>query len=276
MACPHTNPRLRAIFLIVKHNAPPEHGKLPSLRDILEIIEAALKERGISARQASLAAVGTPEMIRDMRRGRVPSVLRVRALCRVLGIDFHIGKRRERDALQPGHLGRDRLRDLVTGARALNQLVLDAGGQPFPGPIAVPVSAAAGSHWIPLRYMVAASAAEGRVLAGEDGHLAFHRDWMASRGMDPTQCVGIVMTGDSMEPTLPRGSVIVVDRTRRRRLTGRIYAVRNEDGVLVGRAKRGKTRGWVIACDNPAAAPVPWDANAELIGQVRWAGHAVY
>ena len=41
--------------------------------------EQALEARGWSARQASMKAVGTPELIRDMRRGRSPSVQRFRA-----------------------------------------------------------------------------------------------------------------------------------------------------------------------------------------------------
>lgn len=64
------------------------------MQDLLNEIERALRARGWSARQASLAAVGTPELIRDMRRGRVPSVARVRALCAVLDLEFYIGPHR--------------------------------------------------------------------------------------------------------------------------------------------------------------------------------------
>ena len=41
-----------------------------------------------------MRAVGTPELIRDMRRGRVPSVERFRALCEVLGLEFYVGRPR--------------------------------------------------------------------------------------------------------------------------------------------------------------------------------------
>ena len=46
-----------------------------------------------------MEAVGTPELIRDMRRGRVPSVERVRALCEVLDLEFYIGPRRAKDSV---------------------------------------------------------------------------------------------------------------------------------------------------------------------------------
>ena len=46
-----------------------------------------------------MMAVGTPELIRDMRRGRVPSVERFRALCEVLGLEFYVGPPRDNESL---------------------------------------------------------------------------------------------------------------------------------------------------------------------------------
>ena len=54
------------------------------MRDLLSKIERAVKARGWSARQASMQAVGTPELFHDIRRGRVPSVERFRTLCQAL------------------------------------------------------------------------------------------------------------------------------------------------------------------------------------------------
>ena len=65
------------------------------MRELLTKIERAVRARGWSARQASIQAVGTPELIRDMRRGRVPSVERFRALCEALDLEFYVGPHRE-------------------------------------------------------------------------------------------------------------------------------------------------------------------------------------
>ena len=65
------------------------------MEDLLAAINAALRNRGWSARQASFEAVGSGELIRDMRRGRVPSVDRFRSLCQVLGLDFYVGPHRD-------------------------------------------------------------------------------------------------------------------------------------------------------------------------------------
>ena len=62
-----------------------------SSADLLKIIDRALDEQGISARQASILATGAPELIRNMRRGRVPSVERFCALCDVLNLEFYVG-----------------------------------------------------------------------------------------------------------------------------------------------------------------------------------------
>ena len=72
-----------------------ELSEASAMEDLLAEIERAVRTRGWSARQASMMAVGTPELIRDMRRGRVPSVERFRALCDVLGLEFYVGPPRD-------------------------------------------------------------------------------------------------------------------------------------------------------------------------------------
>lgn len=47
-----------------------------------------------------MEAVGSPDMIADMRRGRVPSVERVRAMCEVLGLEFYVGPHRRRTPIE--------------------------------------------------------------------------------------------------------------------------------------------------------------------------------
>ena len=85
-------------------------------------IESALRARGMSARQASLDAVGNPELVRRMRRGQVPTVERLRALCEVLDLEFYVGRRRE-----PAPVDERRLELAVeTAVRALEAKGKDA------------------------------------------------------------------------------------------------------------------------------------------------------
>ncbi len=101
------------------------------VEDILREIDAALERRGISARAASIRAQGAPEMIRDMRRGHVPSVERLRSLCEVLGLEFYVGPPRWRRAEDGGALPDIPLRALERSAQDLVRLTLDAGGNPI-------------------------------------------------------------------------------------------------------------------------------------------------
>ena len=84
-------------------------------QELLREIERAVRERGWSARQASMLAVGTPELIREMHRGRVPSVKRVQALCQVLNLEFYVGPPRDERPVDAERLERA----LETTERAL-------------------------------------------------------------------------------------------------------------------------------------------------------------
>ena len=99
--------------------------------DILREIDDALRRHGISARAASIRAHGSPELIRDMRRGHVPSVERLRSLCDSLGLEFYVGPPRGLEGDDGADLPDASLRSLERIARALAQLTADAGGNPI-------------------------------------------------------------------------------------------------------------------------------------------------
>ena len=47
---------------------------------------------------------GSPDLIRNVRRGRMPSLERLKALCEVLELDFYVGPRRRAGAVDVGRL----------------------------------------------------------------------------------------------------------------------------------------------------------------------------
>ena len=260
---------------------------LPSDR-LRQAIRNALTESKLGVRRFEVQRGLRPWALRgllDRSREQSPSVDKAEEICSALGLTLQIGGSHAEDVpgkervVARGQAAPERLRDLETGARALNQLVLDAGGQPFPGGSAITPTGKArdlpGIRWVEVRPL-AAAAGGGALIEDEEveGYLAFRRDWLASRSINPTQCVVIDVMGDSMEPTLPEGSAILVDRAQRRRQAGRIYVIRGEDGLLVKRALRQR-QGWVMASDNPAHPPSPWRANAEVIGEVRWLARSI-
>ena len=69
-----------------------------------------------------------------------------------------------------------------------------------------------------------------------------------------------------MEPTLPAGSSILVDRSRTRRREGQIFVLRTVSGV---------DGGWRLASDHPAGAAVPFPEDAVTLGRVVWTARAL-
>ena len=71
--------------------------------DMLATINRALRDQRYSATAASLEA-GSPDLIRNIRRGWMPSVERLRALCEVLDLNFYVGPRRPAGAVDARRL----------------------------------------------------------------------------------------------------------------------------------------------------------------------------
>ena len=125
----------------------------------------------------------------------------------------------------------------------------------------------------PVRLMEVASAAGvGAEVYDETpvGLLWFRNDWLLSHSIDPEQSNIISVRGESMEPTLPDGCSILVDRKRREPQEDRIYVMRTEDGLVVKRLGLDEEGRWEIESDNEDWEPMPWTDGTEIIGEVRW------
>ena len=126
----------------------------------------------------------------------------------------------------------------------------------------------------PVRLLEVASAAGvGAEVYDETpvGLLWFRNDWLQSHSIDPEQSNIISVRGESMEPTLPDGCSILVDRKRRDPHEDRIYVMRTEEGLVVKRASKDEDGRWQIVSDHPAWETMPWADDTEIIGEVRWA-----
>ena len=95
--------------------------------------------------------------------------------------------------------------------------------------------------------------------------------WLRQHALNPERCDLISVSGDSMHPTLPDGCVILVDRDSTELREGGVFVLRTPDGLVVKRL-RLECPGWVLVSDNPGWEPVPLDADALVVGEVRWAG----
>ena len=100
-------------------------------------------------------------------------------------------------------------------------------------------------------------------------HAYFRSEWLSKMGLHAGRCRIIGVMGESMEPTLPDGCVILLDRNRTTVLDGRIYVLRTEDGLIVKRAGRDGRR-WLLVSDHEDWEPVPWPPDAVVRGEVKW------
>ena len=125
----------------------------------------------------------------------------------------------------------------------------------------------------PVRVLEVASVVGGCAEVYEEtpiGALWFREDWLRERGINAILCNVIRVAGDSMEPTLPNGCLILVDRGRRVLHNRGIYVMRNEDGLIVRRVKRSPQHGWLLISDNIFWQIEVMDRDTDIIGEVMW------
>ena len=86
--------------------------------DLIAEVNRALRARGWSAQHASRQLGGSPEFIRNLRRGYVTSLAKFRTLCEILELEFYVGPKRE-----PGAVDERRLEQAIA---TLERVLLDS------------------------------------------------------------------------------------------------------------------------------------------------------
>ena len=127
-------------------------------------------------------------------------------------------------------------------------------------------------------YDIHASAGPGAIAPVIEQPVAikFRADWLSKRGANLHDLQAIRVRGDSMEPTLKNGDLIVVDTVRTTPSDG-IFVIAHDDEIQVKRLQRLSPTRLVIASDNPLAGNTEIDLRDEtqhprIIGRVIWLG----
>ncbi len=109
--------------------------------------------------------------------------------------------------------------------------------------------------------------------------LAFRRQWLESEGLDAESLVLVSARGDSMEPTLVDGDLLLVHTRERELADDGIYVLRLDHFVVAKRLQKNWTGGFWIRSDSPLYEDqfVGGDAVAELqiVGRVVWMARRV-
>lgn len=149
------------------------------------------------------------------------------------------------------------------------------------------IDASFGPQFIPIPIYDAALAAGDGHLNDTDavtGHLAFRKDWLADMGVSPAQAVIATASGDSMEPTIHNGDMLLIDldrssvsarvrEDRDSRPCG-IYAILDDGAARVKRVELAVPGTLALLSDNPAFPPeFRPSSGVSIIGRVVWWGH---
>lgn len=96
---------------------------------------------------------------------------------------------------------------------------------------------------------------------GAAERLAFSRTWMMRKGLSASLCVLVRVKGDSMEPTIPDGALVLVNCAERWSTAPGIYAFTRDGDTYIKRlapmriGKDGRATSIAIASDNPEYPP---------------------
>ncbi|HGY1009443.1 TPA: S24 family peptidase [Aeromonas salmonicida] len=126
-------------------------------------------------------------------------------------------------------------------------------------------------------YQVEASAGHGSQITDEPlaEPMAFRTDWLRREGFDPAKMAVIRAKGDSMEPTINDGDVILVRLTNGESPRDGLYVLRLDGGLFVKRLQFD-LRGVRIISDNSLYQSLELSkaemAEMDLVGRVVWAG----
>jgi len=215
--------------------------------EIYELIETRRRELGLSQAAIGLIAFGKEDntAIQSIKKGSAPSVERMAAIAKALDLDFYLGPRRDPHA-------------------------------PPPAPIEIDAQEFA----TVLRVDAEASAGPGRLNGDAQviGSLAFRRDWLRDHGVKPDNALLVTVTGDSMEPRITAGDLVLVDLSPTAIENGHLYLFNDADGeTRIKRLHRLGARTVALVSDNPDHPPeLRSGVDAErikVLGQVIWSGH---
>lgn len=133
---------------------------------------------------------------------------------------------------------------------------------------------------IPVRGGLSASMGFGIEIIDESqtGTYPTPKKLARALGLKPEMADYILAEGDSMEPTIDGGSMVLVDHTRKEVIDGKIFCIRLNNKLMAKRLQFIPPKNVSIISDNPKYKSFDIDLSKDLdfdfdiIGEVRWWG----
>lgn len=132
------------------------------------------------------------------------------------------------------------------------------------------------------RLDVEAAAGAGAVVASEQvaEMVAFSAAWLRERQITPRSARILTARGDSMEPTIRNGDLLIVDTAIEMAVDNGIYCIAYNGLLLVKRLFVMRAGGLVISSDNKLAGrdeeiPPHEVPDLHIAGRVMWYGRTI-
>lgn len=101
--------------------------------------------------------------------------------------------------------------------------------------------------------------------------LAFRRRWLEKVASDPERVLIMTVEGDSMEPVLFDGDLVMIDLGRRRLKTGTVFAISMGGAMVLKFVDLLPSRGMRLISKNPSYPPLEVKIDdVRVLGQVIW------
>ena len=217
-----------------------------STDEIYTLVEERRAALGLSQAEVELRAFGKAGngSVQNLRRGKAPGIEKLSALLESLGLEMYIGPPR----------------DKVN--RSNHETIALIHEFAFVDRFDIKLSAGPGANGDNARKLAP---------------VAFRREWLSENGLKPDKCVVTGVSGNSMEPMLFDGDLVLLNRNRMDVRSGEIYGLVDIEGdVRIKRIERIK-EGIILRSENPdcpSELRLGEDANrVSIIGSLAWSGH---
>lgn len=112
---------------------------------------------------------------------------------------------------------------------------------------------------------------EGDVLS----YFSFRQDWLCRKG-NPDKMVLMKVCGDSMEPDIRHGDMVLVDQSKREIYGHAIYAMGINEEIYVKQVETLPGGRLVLRSRNPEYSPISVDLHGDLADSVRVIGRVIW
>ena len=129
------------------------------------------------------------------------------------------------------------------------------------------------SPYYPVSFISARPAAgQGSLILEKTiiSHLSFRKDWLINKG-NPNSMVCMKVWGESMDPTIPNESVVLIDESQTSIYNNRIYLISTDDGLRIKRLFKDGNKIYIKSDSSPEEkTEVRVGDHFEVHGRVLW------